>query len=91
MRDSFNFDYFLVISPCTKYSNKTKNKNKKERKIEQVANSSRFYINFEDEFLEQNAEFTFSIMQENHEYVIMLILREKHKQALENLSSMLAL
>lgn len=102
LRNSYKFDYFLVLSSCSveksgAASGSGKGKGKKAKtQYEQIA---KFYHNFEDEFLEQEADVAFSfetpksdrdtVDQTNKETVVMLIQRAKHKAALTNISAMI--
>lgn len=100
LRRSFQFDYFLVLSSCSvEKSGASGSKNKGKKAKTQYEQTAKFYHNFEDEFLEQEADVAFAfdtpksdrdvVDQSNKTTVVMLIQRAKHKAALANISAMI--
>lgn len=100
LRNSAKFDYFLVLSSCSVEKSGTANGKGKGKKAKtQYEQTAKFFHNFEDEFLEQEADVAFSfetpkgdrdtVDQTNKETVVMLIQRAKHKAALTNISAMI--
>ncbi|OWZ18884.1 BCCIP family protein [Phytophthora megakarya] len=98
LRNSFKMDYFLILATCTEEKSGSEAKKGKKTKTtyEQTA---KFFHNFEDEFLEQEAELTFSfdtpltererVDKSSKTTVVMLLEREKHKAALASISAMI--
>ncbi|GAB9464085.1 Bccip family protein [Globisporangium polare] len=101
LRNSYKFDYFLVLSSCSveKSGAASGGKGKGKKAKTQYKQTAKFFHNFEDEFLEQEADVAFSfetpkgdretVDQTNKETVVMLIERAKHKAALTNISAMI--
>ena len=98
MRKIYDFDYFLILSSCT--TEKSSGKASKAKKSKTAYDSSaKFYHNFEDEFLEQEAALHFSFDtpksdrdrpdQTHKTTVAMLIERPRHKAALASISAMI--
>ncbi|GMF21457.1 unnamed protein product [Phytophthora fragariaefolia] len=98
LRNSFKMDYFLILATCTEEKSGSSSKKGKKSKTtyEQTA---KFFHNFEDEFLEQEAEISFSfdtpltererVDKSSKTTVVMLLEREKHKAALTSISAMI--
>ncbi|ETL93924.1 hypothetical protein F442_08311 [Phytophthora nicotianae P10297] len=99
LRNSFKMDYFLILATCTEEksgSSGSKQGKKSKTAYEQTA---KFFHNFEDEFLEQEAELSFSfdtpltererVDKSSKTTVVMLLEREKHKAALASISAMI--
>jgi protein BCP1 len=98
LRASFQFDYFLLLASCAVEKSGSGGKGSKKTKTayEQTA---KFFHNFEDEFLEQEAELSFSfdtpvgdresVDKSNKSTVVMLIERAKHKAALAQIAAMI--
>uniref|UniRef100_K3X197 Protein BCP1 n=1 Tax=Globisporangium ultimum (strain ATCC 200006 / CBS 805.95 / DAOM BR144) TaxID=431595 RepID=K3X197_GLOUD len=102
LRESFKFDYFLILSSCSMEKSGSaggSGKGKGKKAKTQYEQTAKFFHNFEDEFLEQEAEVVFvfetpksdrdAVDQTNKTTVVMLIERSKHKAALTSISSMI--
>lgn len=103
LRRSFELDYFLVLASCSVEksggASSGKKGGNKKAKTTQYEQTAKFYHNFEDEFLEQEADVVFAfdtpksdrdtVDQSNKVTVVMLIQRAKHKAALANISAMI--
>ncbi|TMW56930.1 hypothetical protein Poli38472_002855 [Pythium oligandrum] len=99
LRKSFEFDYFLLISSCTmEKAGSTGGKGKGKKVKTDYSQTAKFFANFEDEFLEQDAEVTFTFEtprgereqdQPNKHTVVMLIERSRHKAALGTIAAMI--
>ncbi|GLE02026.1 hypothetical protein PINS_up010864 [Pythium insidiosum] len=99
--DAFQFDYFLILSSCTmEGAASSKPKGKKKAKTETfLAATAKMFSNFEDEFLEPEADVTFTFetprgeresASDVHKHtVVMLIERARHKAALGTISAMI--
>ncbi|KAJ0411278.1 hypothetical protein ATCC90586_004194 [Pythium insidiosum] len=98
--EAFQFDYFLILSSCTmEGASSSKPKGKKKAKTEFLAATAKMFSNFEDEFLEAEADVTFTFetprgeresASDAHKHtVVMLIERSRHKAALGTISAMI--
>jgi protein BCP1 len=104
LRAGFQFDYFLILASCSveKAEPASKKAKGKKAKTAPVA-GAKFYANFEDEFLEAEAEiaFTFETPRGDRERererpgesqklsVVLLIERARHKAALASIAAMI--
>lgn len=99
LRASFKFDYFLLLASCSvekSGSGGGKGSKKTKTAYEQTV---KLFNNFEDEFLEQVAELSFSfdtpvgdrerVDKSGKSTVVMLIERSKHKEALSQIAAMI--
>ncbi|RLN59992.1 hypothetical protein BBJ28_00001362 [Nothophytophthora sp. Chile5] len=100
LRKSFQLDYFLVLATCTVEKSGGGDGSKKGKKTKTAyAQTAKFFHNFEDEFLEQEATLSFSfdtplsererVDKSSKTTVVMLLEREKHKAALASISAMI--
>uniref|UniRef100_M4BTF8 BCCIP family protein n=1 Tax=Hyaloperonospora arabidopsidis (strain Emoy2) TaxID=559515 RepID=M4BTF8_HYAAE len=99
LRDSFQMDYFLILSTCMEEKSGSSGSKKGKKTKTAYEQTARFFYNFEDEFLQQEAELTFSfdapltererVDQSSKTTVVMLVEREKHKAALASISAMI--
>ncbi|KAL4086642.1 hypothetical protein PRIC1_013704 [Phytophthora ramorum] len=100
LRNSFKMDYFLILATCTEEKSGGASGAKKGKKTKTAyEQTAKFFHNFEDEFLEQEAELSFSfdtpltererVDKSSKTTVVMLLEREKHKAALASISAMI--
>lgn len=101
LRASFKFDYFLILSSCTmdKASTGAAPSGKGKKAKTDYAQTAKFFANFEDEFLEPEAELVCLFETPrgereraenyNKHSVVMLIERARHKAALANIAAMI--
>ncbi|POM75032.1 BCCIP family protein, partial [Phytophthora palmivora] len=60
LRNSFKMDYFLILATCTEEKSGSSGSKKGKKTKMTYEQTAKFFHNFEDEFLEQEAELTFS-------------------------------
>ncbi|CAI5725488.1 unnamed protein product [Hyaloperonospora brassicae] len=99
LRDSFLMDYFLILSTCMEEKSGSSGPKKGKKTKTTYEQTAKFFHNFEDEFLQQEAELTFSfdapltererVDKSSKTTVVMLLTREKHKAALASISAMI--
>lgn len=100
LRKSFEFDYFLVLASCAvESSGSGSGKSKGKKTKTQYEQTVKLFHNFEDEFLEQEADVAFAfetpksdrdaVDSSNKTTVVLLIERAKHKAALATISAMI--
>ncbi|KAE8894326.1 hypothetical protein PF005_g2643 [Phytophthora fragariae] len=99
LRDSFKMDYFLILATCTEEKSGSSGSKKGKKSKTTYEQTAKFFHNFEDEFLEQEAEISFSfdtpltererVDKSSKTTVVMLLEREKHKAALASISAMI--
>jgi protein BCP1 len=99
LRDSFKMDYFLLLATCTEEKSGSSDSKKGKKTKTAYEQTAKFFHNFEDEFLEQEAELTFAfdtplsererVDKSSKTTVVMLLEREKHKTALASISAMI--
>ncbi|KAI9919003.1 hypothetical protein PsorP6_012040 [Peronosclerospora sorghi] len=61
-RSNFQMDYFLILATCTEKKSRRGGSNKSKKMKTTHEQTTKFFQNFEDEFLEQEAEVTLQIM-----------------------------
>ncbi|KAG7386402.1 hypothetical protein PHYPSEUDO_000331 [Phytophthora pseudosyringae] len=99
LRSSFKMDYFLILATCTEEKSGSSDAKKGKKTKTAYEQTAKFFHNFEDEFLEHEAELTFSfdapltereqVDKSSKTTVVMLLEREKHKAALASISAMI--
>ncbi|KAG2840550.1 hypothetical protein PC111_g3443 [Phytophthora cactorum] len=99
LRNSFEMDYFLILSTCTEEKSGSSGSKKGKKSKTTYEQTAKFFHNFEDEFLEQEAELSFSfdtpltererVDKSSKTTVVMLLERKKHKAALASISAMI--
>ncbi|KAG6977675.1 hypothetical protein JG688_00000113 [Phytophthora aleatoria] len=99
LRNSFEMDYFLILATCTEEKSGSSGSKKGKKSKTTYEQTAKFFHNFEDEFLEQEAELSFSfdtpltererVDKSSKTTVVMLLEREKHKAALASISAMI--
>ncbi|CAI5709472.1 unnamed protein product [Peronospora effusa] len=99
LRNSFQMDYFLILATCSEEKTGSSGSTKSKKSKTTYEQTARFFHNFEDEFLEQEATLTFSfdtpltererVDKSRKTTVVMLLEREKHKAALSSISDMI--
>ncbi|KAG3120186.1 hypothetical protein PI124_g1043 [Phytophthora idaei] len=99
LRNSFEMDYFLILATCTEEKSGSSGSKKGKKSKTTYEQTAKFFHNFEDEFLEQEAELSFSfdtpltererVDQSSKTTVVMLLECEKHKAALASISAMI--
>ncbi|KAI9912229.1 hypothetical protein PsorP6_009849 [Peronosclerospora sorghi] len=100
LRSSFQMDYFLILATCTERKSRRGGSSKSKKMKTTYDETTKFFQNFEDEFLEQEAEVTFAIEtpltgrecvdKSCKTTVVMLLERERHKAAITNISAMIS-
>ncbi|CAI5745978.1 unnamed protein product [Peronospora destructor] len=101
LRNSYQMDYFLILATCSEEKSGSCGSTKGKKSKTAYEQTARFFYNFEDEFLEQEAALTFSfdtpltererVDKSRKTTVVMLLEREKHKSALSSISAMINL
>ncbi|KAI9919034.1 hypothetical protein PsorP6_011613 [Peronosclerospora sorghi] len=61
LRSSLQMDYFLILATCTEMKSKGGGSNRSKKMKTTYKQITNFFQNFQDEFLEQEAEVTFAI------------------------------
>ncbi|OQR98464.1 BCCIP family protein [Achlya hypogyna] len=98
LKDSFKFDYFLFLAGVQVEKAKKAPAGKKAKASAYSDPAIKTYDNFEDEFLEQEADVAFSFPVENvlkegaginTEISVFLIKRQKHNASLTSIAQML--
>ncbi|KAF4324068.1 hypothetical protein BBO99_00002313 [Phytophthora kernoviae] len=100
LRNSFKMDYFLILATCTEEKSGGNDGAKKGKKTKTTYDQTvKLFNNFEDEFLEQEADLSFSfdaplsererVDKSSKTTVVMLLERAKHKAALTNIAAMI--
>lgn len=99
LRNSFKMDYFLILATCTEEKSGSSGSKKGKKSKTAYEQTAKLFHNFEDEFLEQEAELSFSfdapltereqVDKSSKTTVVMLLEREKHKAALASISAMI--
>lgn len=100
LRKSFDVEYFLILSSCTvEKAGASFGKSKGKKTKTQYEQTAKFFSNFEDEFLEPEADVSFSfdtprgererVDNAHRSTVVMLIKRSTHKAALASISAMI--
>ncbi|DAZ99349.1 TPA: hypothetical protein N0F65_005200 [Lagenidium giganteum] len=99
LRKSFKFDYFLILSTCTLEMVSTTSGSNGKGKGKKSKSEATFFQNFEDEFIKQDAEltFTFEMPRSDRDRSetarkttdVMLVPRSKHKAAVSNFAAMI--
>ena len=98
----FELEHFVLISrrSLVRSSGKSKSKKSKKTKVEEEEDHVVVYQNFEDEFLEAEADYSFSFpmaekstdlpkARETKEWVIMVIQKQTYVRVVESLSSLI--
>lgn len=99
LRKSFDVEYFLILSSCTIEKAGAASSSKGKKSKTQYAQTAKFFSNFEDEFLEPEADVSFSfdtprgererVDNASRSTVVMLIKRATHKAALTSIAAMI--
>lgn len=99
LRASFQFDYLLLLATCTTEKSGASGGKKGKKAKTSYEQTAKFFHNFEDEFLEQEAELSFAfdtplgdrerVDKSAKTTVVMLIERSKHKAALAQIAAMI--
>ncbi|CAH0474968.1 unnamed protein product [Peronospora belbahrii] len=99
LRNSFQMDYFLILATCSEERGGSERSTKGKKTKIAYEQTARFFHKFEDEFLEQEAELTFSfdtplterecVDKSSKSTVVILLEREKHKAALASVSAII--
>lgn len=102
LRQSFDFEYFLILATSTVdlvASTPANGSGKSKAKGKKTKSETKFYQNFEDEFLEQEADVLFSFEMPKSDRdrsetakkltTVMLVKRVKHKAAVGNIAAMI--
>ncbi|KAF0690900.1 Aste57867_17763 [Aphanomyces stellatus] len=99
LKDSYKFDYFLMLASVQVDNSAAKKPAGKKAKGEYAEPSIKTFDNFEEEFLEAEAELSFTFPTQNvlkegagisTEITVILVERQKHRGTIANMKAMLA-
>ncbi|CAK4651669.1 hypothetical protein LEN26_010944 [Aphanomyces euteiches] len=99
IKDSFRFDYFLMLAGVQIDNSAAKKRAGKKVKGEYAEPSIKSFDNFEEEFLEAEAELSFTFSTQNvlkegagisTEITVLLVERQKHNGTIASMTAMLA-